>query len=111
MEQKTLSEIDRSAKGYTPAEIKAAVAYAPRESDRNPMLMNRKVFLSAEGFLGQVPSETQEGDQITIIFGAPVPFVVREDGDHWVLIGECYVLGLMEGEANDPYKSEDMYLW
>jgi hypothetical protein len=111
VEQKTLSEIDRSAKGYTPAEIKAAVAYAPRESDRNPMLMNRKVFLSAEGFLGQVPSETQEGDQIAIIFGAPVPFVIREDGDHWILIGECYVLGLMEGEANDPYKSEDMYLW
>jgi hypothetical protein len=110
-EHKILSEIDRSAGGYTPAELKAAVAYTPRESDRNPMLMNRKVVLTAEGFLGQVPSEAQEGDCIAIIFGAPVPFVVREDRDHWILIGECYVLGLMEGEANDPYKSEDMYLW
>ena len=46
------------------------------------------------------PMETLSNDEVVLFFGARVPFVIRrfEDGD-LKLIGECYVYGIMFGEA------------
>jgi len=49
--------------------------------------------------MGQVPKATREGDQFVIILGLDVLFVVRHQGDHVSLIGECFVRGLMDREA------------
>jgi hypothetical protein len=60
---------------------------------------HRKPFLSAEGYVGLVPAVAEIGDIIIIIFGATVPFVVRElDGGKVQLIGEAFVHGIMDGE-------------
>ncbi len=45
------------------------------------------------------PAEMQPGDLICVFFGGPVPWVIRQDGEDYVLIGECYVPGIMNGEA------------
>jgi hypothetical protein len=51
--------------------------------------------------MGLVPANTRSGDRIYVIFGADVPYVVRktETDGNFTLIGECYVVGLMHGEA------------
>ena len=60
-----------------------------------------KCFVSTTGFMGLVYPDAQPGDEIAILFGLEMPFVVRPDTEpgHYQLIGECYVLGLMNGEA------------
>lgn len=42
------------------------------------------------------------GDVVTVLRGGKVPFFPRKvsvgiDNERWVLVGECYVHGLMDG--------------
>jgi hypothetical protein len=59
----------------------------------------RKYFQSRTGYIGLVPDATQEGDKICVFFGGDTPFVIRPSGDQYLLIGACYVHGIMKGEA------------
>ncbi|KAG4432042.1 hypothetical protein IFR05_012481 [Cadophora sp. M221] len=61
----------------------------------------RSVCATARGDLGQVPFGTQPGDLVCILKGGIVPFLLREDGDCYRLVGECFVNGIMYGEALD----------
>lgn len=60
---------------------------------------NRRPFLSEKGYVGLAPANAAVGDLICILYGAPVPFVLRKkvEEDHQ-LIGEAYVYGIMDGE-------------
>jgi hypothetical protein len=49
-------------------------------------------------YVGQVPNGTVRGDVICIILDAAVPFVLRPIGDAFILLGPCYVHGLMKAE-------------
>jgi hypothetical protein len=67
---------------------------------------NRRFFLtrtsrSEESFYGFAPQETRSEDLIAILFGCSVPVVLRknEGSDSYQFIGECYVHGVMDGEA------------
>jgi hypothetical protein len=62
------------------------------------MLHGRKVFIGDNGYCGLVPDHT-EGDMICVLFGCDVPVVLRQKADHYIFIGECYIKGLMYGEA------------
>ena len=71
----------------------------------------RVFFISWNGFMGLAPKGTLPDDEVVLFLGARVPFVIRESEDGgWKLIGECYVYGIMFGEAMeglDMEKSED----
>jgi hypothetical protein len=42
----------------------------------------------------------QVGDVVAVLFGARVPFVLRQQQDgRYRLIGDCYVHRMMDGEA------------
>lgn len=58
----------------------------------------RRFFLIEHERMGLAPSEAETGD-IYIILGASVPFVLKPEGDAFKLIGECYVQGIVKGEA------------
>jgi hypothetical protein len=50
--------------------------------------------------MGMAPEEARGGDQICIMLGGEVPFVLRmDDNGHYRFIGECYVHGIMDGVA------------
>lgn len=59
----------------------------------------RRLVTTQTGFLGLVPEETQQGDVIAVMYGCNFPVVLRPDGDRFKVVGECYVDGLMSGEA------------
>ena len=76
----------------------------PKPISANYSLMwaagNRRFFVTPHGGMGIAPKVTRPGDQVVVIYGCPLPLVVRqrEDGAYW-LIGPCYLYGMMKGKA------------
>ena len=67
------------------------------------VIWNRKLF-TMEGWdvkklYGLAPKETVEYDVVCILDECSVPVVMRKKREHWVLIGKCFVYGIMDGEA------------
>ena len=74
--------------------------------------------------LGLGPAETQQGDSLIILYGCSVPLVVRRQAkklvmneqqlEEHVILGECFVYGLMDSEAlrlvrTNRTKEKDFY--
>jgi hypothetical protein len=61
---------------------------------------SRRFAITRCAFMGLFPTETQKGDMVYVLLGADVPFVVRHMDDVGnVIVGECYVHGIMKGET------------
>jgi heterokaryon incompatibility protein (HET) len=57
---------------------------------------------TGRGYVGQFCVDAQFGDYIYIPLGSAVPYLIRPGSNNkYKLIGECYVHGIMEGEAFD----------
>ena len=67
---------------------------------------NRRFFVTKKGLLmGLGPAEAQEGDVVTVLCGSHTATVLRRlervapgDAEGFVVVGECYVHGVMKGE-------------
>ncbi|XXH02351.1 40S ribosomal protein S30 [Hypoxylon texense] len=70
-------------------------------------MFERRLFTTLRGFLGVGPSTVASRDRIVILKGCRVPVVMRQKGQYWELIGECYVDGIMYGEALDGSLCDD----
>ncbi|KAK5657904.1 hypothetical protein OQA88_2453 [Cercophora sp. LCS_1] len=72
------------------------------ESSLHGMAEGRRFCRTEAGRLGQVPAATQDGDVFAVISGAEVPYILRpcpERPGVYTLVGDCYLHGLMQGEA------------
>lgn len=83
----------------------------------------RVLFVTEKGYIGLGPPSTALGDEVCILVGGSTPFVLRNMGERYVspkvgdvtchsLIGDCYVQGIMQGEAmeNADDKLTNVYL-
>ena len=59
----------------------------------------RRFFVSIAGYMGLGPPGMRPGDMLCVFLGGQVPWIIREVDGGYVLVGECYVHGLMNGEA------------
>ncbi|KAI1453199.1 heterokaryon incompatibility protein-domain-containing protein [Annulohypoxylon moriforme] len=67
--------------------------------------LHRRFFLTTGNLMGIGPETMERNDIVVILFGGKVPYVVRELGEgKYSFIGECYVPGLMTGEAVEQWK-------
>ena len=58
--------------------------------------------------MGLACSGTQLGDIVAVLLGCDVPMILRcRDEGGWTVVGECYLHGVMDGEAL-KIKSEDI---
>jgi len=62
--------------------------------------------ITATGRLCFTVADVELGDKIAIILGCRAPYVLREDGDGFLKIGQTYIRGLMHGEALDDERYE-----
>lgn len=61
-----------------------------------------RIVRTQNGFIGTVPRTARKGDLVCVLFGGQTPFVLRRDVHQeglYRLVGDCYVHGLMNGEA------------
>ena len=65
---------------------------------------DRRFFVTQGGLMGIGPAYMAAEDKIVVLFGAKVPFMMRKQGRRYRLIGECYVPGLMSGEAIEKWR-------
>ncbi|CAH0044919.1 unnamed protein product [Clonostachys solani] len=73
--------------------------------------MGTKFCVTESGRFGQVPLNSKLGDRICVLVGGEVPFAVRPTGNGtYTLIGECYIDGIMDGEALQEAASRGMPL-
>lgn len=81
---------------------------------------NRRFFVTENGRMGLAPLDSKQGDLVCLLLGSPVPFILRpcrrdidtsssslpqalvpgphQPEERFVLVGECYCHGMMEGE-------------
>jgi Heterokaryon incompatibility protein (HET) len=96
-----LEDLSTNSTNHMPISVKAGI----NDKENNfawrmrPVVKGRRMIQSHKGYLGIVPGGTKIGDYICVLLGGDMPFILRPCGDHYVLIGECYIHGLMEGEA------------
>lgn len=65
----------------------------------NEYLRDTDFCITTNGYVGLGPADSlRERDKICVIPGCHVPLVIRQVEDHYVLIGDCYVYGMMNGE-------------
>ncbi|KAE9367241.1 HET-domain-containing protein, partial [Stipitochalara longipes BDJ] len=127
----TASEVDKNFEGYYRVMSLLAAGTRPQLSDQTEeqrrltkaaMLdfeyafeeacCGRAFAVTEENYVGLAPVKAKAGDHVCIILGCDVPFIVREDDGKYVLVGECYIHGIMDGEAMDleKYKIQDIIL-
>lgn len=89
------------------------VKYAQRIFPR--MLINfvdRNIATTSRGHLALVPELTKVGDTVFLIQGNDMPYILREAANgEWKFIGECYVHGIMYGEALEETVVDGKYSW
>lgn len=72
----------------------------PTPVPAEPLVHGRRFFVSDNGFVGLVPEQARPGDEICVLFGGYAPVVLRrKESGAFGFVGECYVFGLMAGEA------------
>ena len=73
---------------------------------------NRRFYRTVAGRFGWAPDSVQAGDEISVLYGGPVPLVLRPDNaGHHEVIGDCYLHGFMGGEAMDnSFEELEIYL-
>jgi len=59
----------------------------------------RRLICIAKGFLGLATPIAKEGDVVCLLYGGAVPFILRPEGQHYLLVGDCYVHEVVDGEA------------
>ncbi|KAL1592706.1 hypothetical protein SLS60_011122 [Paraconiothyrium brasiliense] len=71
-------------------------------------LFDRRAFVTTRGFVGLGPSCAEVGDAVWVVLGVSVPFVMREVGGGWKMLGEAYVHGVMDGEVLEGEFGEEL---
>jgi hypothetical protein len=56
-------------------------------------------ILTERDYMGLAPPGTKIGDIVCVLLGYKVPIILRQVEDHYLLVGDSFVYGLMDGEA------------
>jgi len=109
MEELTFSPPDEQRTSFTSQ--RALILKSLRfQGQTAASIRGRRFAVTRRGFMGLVPPGTEAGDVICVFAGANTPFVVRQlEKGWWELVGECYFLGIMDGEMVDPVAEMEVF--
>ncbi|KAF7855309.1 uncharacterized protein EAF02_011568 [Botrytis sinoallii] len=61
-------------------------------------IRNQRLFITSKGYIGLGHQQIEKGDRLCVLYGSPVPYILRPHDDYWTVVGQCYAHGLMNGE-------------
>ena len=61
-------------------------------------IAGRRLAVTDKSYIGLVPTTTRRGDKVCVVYGFTVPFILCRKAEHYSLVGDCYIHGLMQGE-------------
>lgn len=79
-----LEEWDRLMAGFRDFNI------AMVEETMRRWAIGRRFCRTAKGEIGFIPADAMAGDKICLIRGHGTPYLIREHGDKYLAVGECY---------------------
>ncbi|XXH05964.1 hypothetical protein Hte_012407 [Hypoxylon texense] len=62
-------------------------------------LADRRLFRTEKGYIGLGSALAEVGDEIAVVKGGKVPLILRANESTWTLQGDCFLKGIMKGEA------------
>ncbi|KAK0733090.1 hypothetical protein B0T26DRAFT_635749 [Lasiosphaeria miniovina] len=65
---------------------------------------DRNFLVTAKGYLGLGPRGARKGDLVCVVYGCPVPLLIRLNRSEFEIVGDAYVYGIMKGEVMDQVK-------
>lgn len=83
----------------TPSEVREIIYVVESYLGR---LFYRRIGCTQDRRIGWMPLVAEEGDQICVFDGMEYPYAIHPkegSGGKYMLVGECYISGLMNGEA------------
>ncbi|PMD44749.1 HET-domain-containing protein [Hyaloscypha variabilis F] len=90
----------------------AAKAWAEVSKGIATIIEDKDMFLTERGYLGLGHEGFQIGDVVCVFTGGEVPFLLRKSdtprGEMFSLLSECYIHGVMDGEAMQSPQSKRM---
>ena len=107
--------------GFSPMEqLKCGMSKSFRDDERAVYLRIglRTFFVTKKGYFGIGPPDAKEDDRVCILSGCSVPVLLRRNrgriaglaAETWYFVGECFVLGIMDGEAVQKGQLEKLVL-
>ena len=70
----------------------------PYECALQDVHKGRKICVTKGRYMGITTYDTEKGDLLVMFEGFAMPFALRPKGDNFVIIGDCYIHGIMDGE-------------
>jgi Heterokaryon incompatibility protein (HET) len=91
------------------ADDKDIILNASFERTMKKKIYGRRLITTEMGYIGLAPIASRRGDKVCVLFGCSTPVILRPlvDGEY-KFVGECYVHGIMEGEAMGKLEKEEI---
>ncbi|KAL8893370.1 MAG: hypothetical protein Q9192_005336 [Flavoplaca navasiana] len=67
-------------------------------------------FITENGFIGCTVSTVRQGDLVCVALGSTYPFILRPEGNEFLIRGYTYVHGLMYGEQHNSERRQTFRL-
>jgi hypothetical protein len=102
------AQASEDEKGAIAPAVSASLNPAERDTwsyvyiEQLKFLHSRRPSIFKTGLVGSIPSFARPGDVLCIFLGAKIPYVLRplsDASETYILIGEAFVYGIMDGEA------------
>jgi hypothetical protein len=70
----------------------------------------RKLFLTSHGHIGLGPETMSKGEIVCVLGGATMPHFLKKVGGYFLLVEDCFVDNLMDGEAVIAMQKSEAHL-
>ncbi|KAK2482470.1 hypothetical protein H9L39_04262 [Fusarium oxysporum f. sp. albedinis] len=60
-----------------------------------------KLFTTEDGYIGTMSDDVLPGDVVCVLAGSSELAVLRPEDDHYLFVGYCFMIGLMNGEVSE----------